>query len=139
MRVLIDTLAAYRPGRVDQGALGPELWSRLRGFAEEQAPRIWSKSEGCAFLGKLWRDTWKSASGLGLNLGHDEIRSNTGLSPKPAGRIPQRSGQVPLRLVLRFRKTEAGTRFADTWKAARTIRDLGQAAPQAPAAPTPAA
>lgn len=40
------------------------------------------------------------------------------------------------RLVLRFRKTEAGTRFADTWKAARTIRDLGQAAPQAPAAPT---
>jgi len=39
------------------------------------------------------------------------------------------------RLVLRFRKTEAGTRFADTWQATRTIRDLGQAAPQPSAAP----
>lgn len=38
------------------------------------------------------------------------------------------------RLVLRFRKTEAGARFADTWRAARTIRDLGQAAAQAPSA-----
>jgi dTDP-4-dehydrorhamnose reductase len=40
------------------------------------------------------------------------------------------------RLVLRFRKSEAGTRFADTWQATRTIRDLGQAAAPAPAAPT---
>ena len=28
------------------------------------------------------------------------------------------------RLVLRFRKTPAGTRFADAWTAARIIRDL---------------
>ena len=40
------------------------------------------------------------------------------------------------RLVLRFRKTEAGTRFADTWKATRTIRDLGEAAAQTPTVPT---
>lgn len=36
------------------------------------------------------------------------------------------------RLVLRFRKTEAGNRFADAWQAARLIRDLGQAAPAEP-------
>jgi hypothetical protein len=40
------------------------------------------------------------------------------------------------RLVLRFRKTEAGTRSADTWKATRIIRDLGEAAPQPPAPPS---
>jgi len=39
------------------------------------------------------------------------------------------------RLVLRFRKTDVGIRFADTWKAARIIRDLGEAAPQPPAPP----
>ncbi len=39
------------------------------------------------------------------------------------------------RLVLRFRKTEPGARFAEAWKAARIIRDLGQAAPAEPAAP----
>jgi hypothetical protein len=33
------------------------------------------------------------------------------------------------RLVLRFRKTADGKRFADTWQATRIIRDLGQAAP----------
>ena len=38
------------------------------------------------------------------------------------------------RLVLRFRKTDAGTRFADTWQATRIIRDLGEAAPPAPPA-----
>jgi hypothetical protein len=36
------------------------------------------------------------------------------------------------RLVLRFRKTEAGTRFASVWKTARIIRDLGEAAEKAP-------
>ncbi|GAA5484180.1 hypothetical protein [Haloferula sargassicola] len=44
------------------------------------------------------------------------------------------------RLVLRFRKTEAGTRFADSWKAARLVRDLGQAAapePHQAVEPTP--
>ncbi len=40
------------------------------------------------------------------------------------------------RLVLRFRKTEPGILFADTWTATRIIRDLGQAAPQPPAPPT---
>ena len=39
------------------------------------------------------------------------------------------------RLVHRFRKTEAGNRFADTWKATRIIRDLGEAAAQPPAPP----
>jgi len=41
------------------------------------------------------------------------------------------------RLVLRFRKTEPGARFAAAWKAARIVRDLGEAAPAEPAAPTP--
>lgn len=41
------------------------------------------------------------------------------------------------RLVLRFRKTEPGARFAEAWKAARLIRDLGEAAPTEPAPPTP--
>jgi hypothetical protein len=41
-------------------------------------------------------------------------------------------------LVLRFRKTEAGQTFAETWQATRIIRDLGQAAPQPPA-PAPGA
>jgi hypothetical protein len=40
------------------------------------------------------------------------------------------------RLVLRFRKTEPGARFAAAWKAARTIRDLGEAGPAAPTPPT---
>jgi hypothetical protein len=41
------------------------------------------------------------------------------------------------RLVLRFRKTEPGRRFADIWKAARIVRDLGAAkAPAAPEVPT---
>lgn len=40
------------------------------------------------------------------------------------------------RLVLRFRKTEAGTRFAAAWKNARIIRDLGAAEPAEPAPPT---
>lgn len=39
------------------------------------------------------------------------------------------------RLVLRFRKDEAGTSFADTWQATRIIRDLGQAAAAEPAPP----
>jgi hypothetical protein len=39
------------------------------------------------------------------------------------------------RLVLRFRTTESGARFAEAWKAARIVRDLGQAAPAAPATP----
>ena len=39
------------------------------------------------------------------------------------------------RLVLRFRKTEAGTRFAEAWKAARIIRDLGMAGPAEPTPP----
>jgi hypothetical protein len=39
------------------------------------------------------------------------------------------------RLVLRFRKTADGKRFADTWQATRIIRDLGQAAPPQPAPP----
>jgi len=41
------------------------------------------------------------------------------------------------RLVLRFRKSEAGTRFADTWQAIRIVRDLGEAAAPQPAPPTP--
>jgi hypothetical protein len=41
------------------------------------------------------------------------------------------------RLVLRFRSDEAGNRFAEAWQAARTIRDLGQAAPATPTSPTP--
>lgn len=41
------------------------------------------------------------------------------------------------RLVLRFRKTEGGARFAAAWKAARTIRDLGGSAPADPAPATP--
>ncbi|MES2477196.1 MAG: hypothetical protein V4640_15535 [Verrucomicrobiota bacterium] len=41
------------------------------------------------------------------------------------------------RLVLRFRNTEPGTRFAEAWKAARNVRDLGMAAPAEPAPPTP--
>ena len=43
------------------------------------------------------------------------------------------------RLVLRFRSTEAGARFAEAWKAARQVRDLGQAAPaeDEPTPPTP--
>ena len=44
------------------------------------------------------------------------------------------------RLVLRFRKSEAGTRFADAWAAARIIRDLGsRSASEETPAPTPAA
>ena len=42
------------------------------------------------------------------------------------------------RLVSRFRKTEAGTAFANAWFAARIIRDLGGSAPQPPA-PAPGA
>ncbi|MEO5913368.1 MAG: hypothetical protein ABIS50_03985 [Luteolibacter sp.] len=41
------------------------------------------------------------------------------------------------RLVLRFRKTPPGALFAEAWKAARNVRDLGQAAPTEPAPPTP--
>ena len=37
------------------------------------------------------------------------------------------------RLVPRFRKTEAGTAFANAWSAARIIRDIGGSAPQPPA------
>jgi hypothetical protein len=41
------------------------------------------------------------------------------------------------RLVLRFRKTESGRQFADTWVAARIVRDLGAAkAPAGPEVPT---
>lgn len=40
------------------------------------------------------------------------------------------------RLVLRFHKTEPGARFAVAWKAARTVRDLGQSAHAEPAPPT---
>ena len=40
------------------------------------------------------------------------------------------------RLVLRFRKTEPGARFAATWQATRIIRNLGEAAPAVPAPPT---
>ena len=39
------------------------------------------------------------------------------------------------RLVLRFRKTEPGARFAAAWKNARQVRDLGGSAPAEPAAP----
>ena len=39
------------------------------------------------------------------------------------------------RLVLRFRKTADGKRFADTWQATRIIRDHGQAAPAQAAPP----
>jgi hypothetical protein len=39
------------------------------------------------------------------------------------------------RLVLRFRKSEAGQRFAAAWTASRTIRDLGGSAPAAAATP----
>lgn len=39
------------------------------------------------------------------------------------------------RLVLRFRNNEPGKAFADTWQATRIIRDLGEAAPPAPAPP----
>ena len=41
------------------------------------------------------------------------------------------------RLILRFLKTEAGARFAEAWKAALIIRDLGEAAPAESAPPTP--
>jgi len=41
------------------------------------------------------------------------------------------------RLILRFRGDEAGIRFAEAWQAARTVRDLGAAAPATPAEPTP--
>jgi hypothetical protein len=41
------------------------------------------------------------------------------------------------RLVLRFRKSEPGTRFADAWQATRIVRDLGEAAAPQPAPPTP--
>ena len=41
------------------------------------------------------------------------------------------------RVVLRFRKTEAGAHFAAAWKNARIIRDLGGSAPGEPGAPTP--
>lgn len=36
------------------------------------------------------------------------------------------------RLVLRFRKTEAGRNFAAAWKNARIVRDLGESAPKVP-------
>ena len=42
------------------------------------------------------------------------------------------------RLVLRFRKTEPGTAFANAWAASRIVRDLGGSAPAEPA-PAPAA
>jgi hypothetical protein len=41
------------------------------------------------------------------------------------------------RLVLRFRKSEPGTRFADAWQATRIVRDLGESAAPQPAPPTP--
>jgi hypothetical protein len=34
------------------------------------------------------------------------------------------------RLVLRFRKTEPGTAFANVWAASRIVRDLGGSAPE---------
>jgi hypothetical protein len=42
------------------------------------------------------------------------------------------------RLVLRFRKTEPGTAFANAWAASRIVRDLGSSAPEEPT-PTPGA
>ena len=39
------------------------------------------------------------------------------------------------RLVLRFRKSEPGQRFADTWTTSRIIRDLGASAPTQPLEP----
>lgn len=41
------------------------------------------------------------------------------------------------RLVLRFRRTEPGARFAEAWQAARIVRDLGRGAGETP--PPPAA
>jgi len=40
-------------------------------------------------------------------------------------------------IVLRFRKTEPGTRFADAWKNARIVRDLGGSGPAEPTPPAP--
>ena len=39
------------------------------------------------------------------------------------------------RLVLRFRRTELGTSFANAWDASRTIRDLGGSTPEEPVVP----
>lgn len=41
------------------------------------------------------------------------------------------------RLVLRFRTTPEGIAFADNWKTARVVRDLGTNNPEPPAPPTP--
>lgn len=41
------------------------------------------------------------------------------------------------RLVLRFRKTEAGRHFAAAWKNARIVRDLGISKPAEPTPPAP--
>jgi hypothetical protein len=41
------------------------------------------------------------------------------------------------RLVLRFRKSESGARFAAAWQATRIIRNLGEAEPESPVAPVP--
>ena len=41
------------------------------------------------------------------------------------------------RIVLRFRKTEAGANFVAPWQNARITRDLGSSAPAEPTAPTP--
>ncbi len=43
------------------------------------------------------------------------------------------------RLVLRFRRTEAGAAFAAAWEAARIIRDLGTSGPADPTPPAPPA
>ncbi len=43
------------------------------------------------------------------------------------------------RIVLRFRRTEPGTAFANAWTASRTVRDLGGSAPSEPEPVIPAA
>jgi hypothetical protein len=37
------------------------------------------------------------------------------------------------RLVIRLRRTEPGTAFANAWAASRIVRDLGSSAPAQPA------
>lgn len=46
-------------------------------------------------------------------------------SLRPAFREVSATLKAMDRLILRFRKTDAGKAFADNWKTARTIRDLG--------------
>lgn len=151
-----EALAAWfedkgRAGDAARVSLSFSGWQRLRDVELIARSRLLHESLTAALA-----DDADSLADYGLTPADAELLAKEtadfeALVAKPAAAISSRKaltaalrprfrevGDVLARmdqLVLRFRKTDDGTRFADTWKAARIIRDLGEAAAQPPAPP----